>query len=131
MALRRSIRLKLIAIVVLCAIGALSLPIPIDLADVYWHRTPRDYLRGMERIDSAAQAMAHALDEPQREASEVALQRLSDTFEREFRSGPLSVRLVDRDGHVVLKAGDGPAGDVDLLRTLRTAAAQRADPALY
>ncbi len=129
--LRRSLRLQLVILVVLCAVFALVLPLPINLADVRWHHTNREYARGMERIDTAAQALAHALDEPGRAVDAASLRSLADGFASEVRSTPIAARVVDRDGHVVLATEGAATADVDISSALREAAAQRSEPERY
>ncbi|APR79059.1 sensor histidine kinase [Minicystis rosea] len=131
LAIRGSVRLQLIGSMLLCAIGALVLPLPINLLDLAFHRMPREHARGMDRIDEVGQALAHALDEPDRPADVATIARLLDGLVHKFNSGPLTARVVNRDGHVVLATAGSVPGDVDVPRALRVAAAERAAPERY
>jgi signal transduction histidine kinase len=130
-ALRQSLRLKFLAATVLCAFGALFITIPITLLDDHFHHSPRDYARGMERIDEAAHFLARALDSLPEGPDRATLQRLTDEARHDQNSGPLTARVINREGREMLSTAGHPGASVDLSRSLREAAALRTAPERY
>ena len=127
----RSIRLELLILAVLALIGSgiLSLIVRFAIAPLY-QTAVVDYRPGMELMDAHAQKLAKRLGDVRLDDHE-AVQRLFSQQSWLEAGGPLTVRLVNPSGQVLVMRPEAGPGDIDLFAVVQTTSEVRADRYRY